>query len=97
MTEKPKLLFCSFCGKSQQEVEKLVAGPSVFICNECVDLCNDIVQAPADSDDPLRAACRLCRQVHGAGQMLRIDAGVFLCQACIAVVYEKIRQYYLHE
>src|SRR5690242_7377542 len=39
-----KLLYCSFCGKSQHEVRKLIAGPSVFICDECVDLCNDIVR-----------------------------------------------------
>ena len=39
-----KLLYCSFCGKSQTEVRKLIAGPSVFICDECVDLCNDIIR-----------------------------------------------------
>lgn len=39
-----KLLYCSFCGKSQQEVRKLIAGPSVYICEECVDLCNDIIK-----------------------------------------------------
>ncbi len=39
-----KLLYCSFCGKSQHEVKKLIAGPSVFICDECVDLCNDIIR-----------------------------------------------------
>jgi ATP-dependent Clp protease ATP-binding subunit ClpX len=39
-----KLLYCSFCGKSQQEVRKLIAGPSVFICDECVELCNDIIR-----------------------------------------------------
>ena len=39
-----KLLYCSFCGKSQQEVRKLIAGPSVYICDECVDLCNDIIK-----------------------------------------------------
>ena len=39
-----KLLFCSFCGKSQHEVRKLIAGPSVFICDECVELCNDIIR-----------------------------------------------------
>lgn len=39
-----KLLYCSFCGKSQDEVRKLIAGPSVFICDECVDLCNDIIR-----------------------------------------------------
>ena len=42
--EDGKLLYCSFCGKSQNEVRKLIAGPSVFICDECVDLCNDIIR-----------------------------------------------------
>ena len=42
-TEGEKLLFCSFCGKNQNEVRKLIAGPSVYICNECIDLCNDII------------------------------------------------------
>ena len=47
MTDKKsgdKLLYCSFCGKSQHEVKKLIAGPSVFICDECNDLCNDIIR-----------------------------------------------------
>ncbi len=49
MTEKrkgegDKLLYCSFCGKSQHEVRKLIAGPSVYICDECVELCNDIIR-----------------------------------------------------
>ncbi|MBA4709524.1 ATP-dependent Clp protease ATP-binding subunit ClpX [Aquitalea aquatica] len=39
-----KLLYCSFCGKSQHEVQRLIAGPQVFICNECVELCNDIIR-----------------------------------------------------
>ena len=39
-----KVLYCSFCGKSQHEVRKLIAGPSVFICDECVELCNDIIR-----------------------------------------------------
>jgi ATP-dependent Clp protease ATP-binding subunit ClpX len=50
MTEKEdnnQTLYCSFCGKSQHEVKKLIAGPSVFVCNECVDLCNDIIQEEA--------------------------------------------------
>ena len=42
--DNEKLLFCSFCGKNQNEVKKLIAGPSVYICNECVDLCNDIIK-----------------------------------------------------
>jgi ATP-dependent Clp protease ATP-binding subunit ClpX len=43
-TGSGKLLYCSFCGKSQHEVRKLIAGPSVYICDECVDLCNDIIR-----------------------------------------------------
>jgi len=54
-----KLLYCSFCGKSQHEVRKLIAGPSVFVCDECVELCNDIIReeikeiSPQDEDEPL--------------------------------------------
>ncbi|MFM8610368.1 MAG: ATP-dependent Clp protease ATP-binding subunit ClpX, partial [Burkholderiaceae bacterium] len=46
-----KTLYCSFCGKSQHEVKKLIAGPSVFICDECIDLCNEIIrdEVPADA------------------------------------------------
>ena len=43
-TSSEKNLYCSFCGKSQHEVKKLIAGPSVFICDECIDLCNDIIR-----------------------------------------------------
>tara|TARA_B100000029_G_scaffold516549_1_gene630775 strand:- start:5650 stop:6939 length:1290 start_codon:yes stop_codon:yes gene_type:complete len=43
-----KLLYCSFCGKSQHEVRKLIAGPSVFVCDECVELCNDIIREELD-------------------------------------------------
>jgi ATP-dependent Clp protease ATP-binding subunit ClpX len=45
-----KLLYCSFCGKSQHEVKKLIAGPSVFICDECIELCNDIVRDEISAD-----------------------------------------------
>lgn len=47
-----KLLYCSFCGKSQHEVRKLIAGPSVFICDECVDLCNDIIREEIQENAP---------------------------------------------
>ncbi|MDK9725528.1 MAG: ATP-dependent Clp protease ATP-binding subunit ClpX [Sterolibacteriaceae bacterium MAG5] len=53
MTDKKsgeKLLYCSFCGKSQHEVKKLIAGPSVFICDECIDLCNDIIRDEAAAE-----------------------------------------------
>ncbi len=54
MTDKKgsteKLLYCSFCGKSQHEVRKLIAGPSVFICDECIELCNDIIRDETQAD-----------------------------------------------
>jgi ATP-dependent Clp protease ATP-binding subunit ClpX len=53
MSEKiggEKLLYCSFCGKSQHEVRKLIAGPSVFICDECIELCNDIIREETQTD-----------------------------------------------
>ncbi len=43
-TDSDKILYCSFCGKSQHEVRKLIAGPSVYVCDECVELCNDIIK-----------------------------------------------------
>jgi ATP-dependent Clp protease ATP-binding subunit ClpX len=45
-----KLLYCSFCGKSQHEVRKLIAGPSVFICDECIELCNDIIREETQTE-----------------------------------------------
>jgi ATP-dependent Clp protease ATP-binding subunit ClpX len=50
MSDKPsdKLLYCSFCGKSQHEVKKLIAGPQVFICNECIELCTDVIQEESE-------------------------------------------------
>jgi ATP-dependent Clp protease ATP-binding subunit ClpX len=49
--EEGKLLYCSFCGKNQNEVKKLIAGPSVYVCNECVDLCNDIIREEDEVKD----------------------------------------------
>lgn len=54
-----KLLYCSFCGKSQNEVRKLIAGPSVFICDECVDLCNDIIREEVQESASEAAGDRL--------------------------------------
>jgi hypothetical protein len=47
-----KVLYCSFCGKSQHEVKKLIAGPSVFICDECIELCNDIIRDEVPTEAP---------------------------------------------
>ena len=57
--DKGKLLYCSFCGKSQHEVRKLIAGPSVFICDECVDLCNDIIREEVQEAQDESAAHKL--------------------------------------
>ena len=54
--EKP--LYCSFCGKSQHEVRKLIAGPSVFICDECIELCNDIIRDEVQADAPAEPGAR---------------------------------------
>ena len=51
-----KLLYCSFCGKSQHEVRKLIAGPSVFICDECIELCNDIIREETQTDQGGKSA-----------------------------------------
>ncbi len=51
-----KLLYCSFCGKSQHEVRKLIAGPSVFICDECIELCNDIIREETQGEHGAKGA-----------------------------------------
>ncbi|MFO1294909.1 MAG: ATP-dependent Clp protease ATP-binding subunit ClpX [Rubrivivax sp.] len=73
-----KVLYCSFCGKSQHEVKKLIAGPSVFICDECIELCNDIIrdEAPAEgaaakaakSDLPVPAEIKAILDQYVIGQ-----------------------------
>ncbi len=63
-----KLLYCSFCGKSQHEVRKLIAGPNVFICDECVELCNDIIREEMEENAP-PVASRLPKP-HDINQVL---------------------------
>src|ERR1700693_4136536 len=49
-------LCCSFCGKSQREVKKLIAGPTVYICDECIGLCNDIIAEEVERDEQLKGS-----------------------------------------
>ncbi len=71
ISDKPgseKLLYCSFCGKSQHEVRKLIAGPSVFICDECIELCNDIIREESQSDTGskgTRSDLPVPQEIHG--------------------------------
>nr|MBP8198025.1 ATP-dependent Clp protease ATP-binding subunit ClpX [Chromatiaceae bacterium] len=58
-SEDSKLLYCSFCGKSQAEVRKLIAGPSVFICDECVELCNDIIREEVEGETATETSSKL--------------------------------------
>jgi len=71
-TGSDKSLYCSFCGKNQHEVKKLIAGPSVFICDECIDLCNDIIrdelpgaELKKDKSDALPTPAELKAQLDG--------------------------------
>ena len=56
MSGSKNILYCSFCGKSQHEVRKLIAGPTVFICDECVELCMDIIK-----EEKQRYICKTSR------------------------------------
>jgi len=62
-----KVLYCSFCGKSQHEVRKLIAGPSVFICDECIELCNDIIreESATDKGKPTKSDLPTPREICG--------------------------------
>ena len=83
-TESKNTLYCSFCGKSQHEVRKLIAGPTVFICDECVELCMDIIREEtkrglvkvtgrrSDAARNLRSAGRLCDRPGPAKRVLSV-------------------------
>ena len=74
--EPGDLLSCSFCGKTQRQVTKLIAGPGVYICDECVDLCNDIIEQevrdgrPRPLDADIEAAARAAREAVDRLRML---------------------------
>ncbi|MBN2468996.1 MAG: ATP-dependent Clp protease ATP-binding subunit ClpX [Deltaproteobacteria bacterium] len=67
-SDKYNNLFCSFCGKSQEEVKKLIAGPSVYICDECIELCNDIIAEEYEKEDAAQRRTRTLKpaEIHRA-------------------------------
>jgi hypothetical protein len=86
---------CSFCGKNQSEVRKLVAGPSVHICDECVELCKNIVAEDADvsdSDKAKKAAkaksktnrlCGICMEPRETDELIFLPHAAYMCAGCL--------------
>ncbi len=89
-------LECSFCGKRQDEVARIIAGPKVYICDECVDLCNDIIAQDASSADerpvpqrpivPSGLHCALCRFPVEVGAFVAVPDRGALCPACLDAI-----------
>jgi hypothetical protein len=97
--ESGKTYTCSFCGKSQDEVRKLIAGPTVYICDECIDLCNDIIAEEVDQEEQLQGPsspvsslntptwCRVCRLPKPAEEVVAVsELGFFVCRRCIDLI-----------
>ena len=83
-----KLLYCSFCGKSQDEVTKLIAGPSVFVCNECVEMCNEIIR---EEGGPLY--CSFCKKSkHEVRFLISGPEASYICEGCTEICSEIIRK-----
>jgi ClpX C4-type zinc finger len=94
---KPKLA-CSFCKKDQDQVRKLIAGPSVYICDECVDLCNDILEGDCEHETPVGEApqqgtvfnrdarCALCHLLKPSEELLVVLDRGFICMVCLDAV-----------
>ena len=78
--------YCSFCGKSQHEVPKLIAGPAVFICDECVGLCSEIVEEKRDNPDP---ATKQAREIK-LEELKQLRADVARLHEGLARIEEKI-------
>jgi ATP-dependent Clp protease ATP-binding subunit ClpX len=98
MTDKKssdKLLYCSFCGKSQHEVKKLIAGPSVFICDECIDLCNDIIRDETSAEPTGKSAGDLPSPAELRGNLDQFVIGQDQAKKILAVAvynhYKRLR------
>ena len=91
-----KLLYCSFCGKSQHEVRKLIAGPSVFICDECVDLCIDIIREDVSKDPEKEAGDKLPTPQEISAVLDQYVIGQAKAKRALAVAvynhYKRLRQ-----
>ena len=94
-SEKEKEASCSFCGKGPKEVRKLIAGLSVHICIECVNLCTDIVSQEADADDAETIAktasakskedrlCGICMEARETDELIFLPHAAYMCAGCL--------------
>ena len=89
-----KLLYCSFCGKSQHEVRKLIAGPSVFVCDECVELCKNIVAQEVDPGEKAKTKaakakaresrlCGVCMEPRETDELIFLPHAAYMCAGCL--------------
>jgi len=94
--EEPQSSCCSFCSKEQHEVKKLVAGPSVFICDECVELCRGIVAAEhgadadqaagstvSDGNSKVERLCGICMEPRETDELIFLPHAAYLCATCL--------------
>ena len=83
MSEKTsgQLLYCSFCGKDQHSIAKLIAGPSVFICNECIDSCSESTPADLSADDQ----CSFCAKPNSSVKQLYAGPTTRICNECLTL------------
>ena len=92
--DDPKAAVCSFCGKNQSEVRKLVAGPSVHICDECVELCRNIVAGELDvgEESKLKSAnsgtkenglCGICMEEREPDELIFLPHAAYMCAECL--------------
>jgi hypothetical protein len=104
MREKPENLYCTFCGKAPREVRKLIAGPRVCICDECIKKCNDIIaeeaMKPAREDPPRQRekpsspalCCSFCGRQQHEVQRLIAGPSVYICDECIGLCNDIIAE-----
>ncbi|PNE10303.1 MAG: hypothetical protein CR217_15040 [Beijerinckiaceae bacterium] len=96
--ESKNTFYCSFCGKSQHEVRKLIAGPTVFICDECVELCMDIFREENKSslvnsrDSKNKVYCSFCGKSQHEARKLIVGPTVFICDGCVETCMDIVRE-----
>src|SRR5665647_1592027 len=85
-------LTCSFCGKAQKEVKKLIAGPTVYICDECIGLCNDIIAEEIENRDGASLTCSFCGKAQKEVKKLIAGPTVYICDECIGLCNDIIAE-----